>query len=220
MFPIEVWLGSLLLYSILRIPDVESTRLILTKLKPEQYEVNVLLWRLIKKSSFNKAMIIQWLIIAPLIASLDALFVYPALGFSMAWLFYGLFHLVAAANNFQLYSRIKMEGVEAIEESTRRFTASLRRLSTSKRIAFFVEMNLLDIILTAYGFIAITLFGILLGSMSIQFRAPFPYFLSIIPVNMIIVLVLYPPFRILATFIIWRRRLKFSKGESTLLTDR
>jgi len=214
MFPIDIWLSSFILYSILRIPDVESTRLILKKLKPEQYEVNALLWRLIKKTNFNGAIIIQWLLIAPLIASLDAMIVYPALGFSMAWLFYGLFHLVAAANNLQLYSRIKLEGVEAIEENTRRFTALLQGLSTSQRIIYFIGMNLLDILLTTYAFIAITLFMLLMGSVSIRYQGPFPYSLMILPLNLIIILLLYPPFRIFASLIIWRRRLKFFKGGS------
>jgi len=183
---VEVWIYSFLLYSSFRFFDAESTRLVLSKLDPELHEMNPMA-PLFKKFGFKKIMIITWLVFASGIAFLDAYVLYPSVGFPILWLVFGIFHLMAAANNYQLYFQIKILGAEMIEASTKHLIIKLKKLSPFGKVAFLIQWNFLNIFFALYGFVVLVLTSFLLSTMNISFRGPIPYLLAFAPPIMIFV---------------------------------
>jgi len=213
MFPLNIWIASFVLYSLLRIPDVESTRRVLAELDPELHEVNFLIPPLLKKIGFNKTMIVTWLVFATVIASLDAVNVYPVVGFPILWLLFGLFHLLAAANNVQLYFYTMTVGAEAVEENTKRIIATLKKLPFFEKIVFLIRMNFFNLVIAIYGVIALVLFTILLSSTEIYLKGPIPYMLLLGPPIMIIDLIMFFPTLVFGSLIISWRRLKIANDK-------
>jgi len=212
---IEIWILSFLLYSILRIPDVESTRLALAKLDPELHEMNEIVTFLFKKVGFKKTMITTWLLFASGIAFLDTYIFYPMIGFPVLWLILGIFHLMAAANNYQLHFQTEIIGAEAIEENTKCLIAMLKKLSPWRKVIFLTRWNFVNIFLALYGVFALVLTYFLLSAMNISLTGPIPYLLLVTPPIMIFDLIMFFPTIVFGNLIITRRRLKLLNDKDT-----
>lgn len=206
----NAFICSVTLYSILRSFDVWSTALCLERLDPELHEVNPIVAPLIKKIGFNKTMVITWIPLAIAIGFADAFWAYPIFGIPVLWLFFGLFHLIAAANNVQLYYHIKIFSAEVVEENARRIITVLKSLSTFKKITFLIKTNILNLFFTVYGIITLLLFSLLLSSLDISFKAPVPILLAVGPPIMVLDLILFFPTMIFGSLIISIRRLKIN----------
>jgi hypothetical protein len=203
----DAFVSSIALYSLLRTFDVWSTKLCLARLDPEMHEVNPVIAPLVKKFGFNKTMLVAWVPIAIAIGFVDAFYAYPLIGIPFLWLLFGLFHLIAAANNVQLYYQTETFGSEVIEENTRRIITMLKTLSTFRKITFLVKTNILNLFFTLYGIGALVLFSILLGSLNIYLRAPIPVLLVVGPPIMVLDLIMFFPVMIFGSLIISMRRL-------------
>lgn len=206
----DAFVCSVALYSILRCFDIWSTELCLERLDPELHEVNPIVAPLIKKIGFNKTMVITWIPFAIGIGFADAFWSYPQIGIPIWWLFFGLFHLIAAANNVQLYYHTKIFGAEVIEENTKRIITILKSLSTFKKITFLIKTNILNLFFTVYGIITLLLLSLLLSSIDIYFKAPIPVLLVVGPPIMVLDLILFFPTMIFGSLIISIRRLKIN----------
>lgn len=206
----NAFISSLMLYSVLRYVDVWSTKLCLARLNPEMHEVNPVVAPLIKKMGFNKTMLVTWIPTAIVIGFIDAFYLYPMIGIPALWLVFGLFHLIAAANNIQLYYQTKIFGVEVIEENTKRIIRMLKTMSTFSKIAFLLKTNILNLFFTIYGIVALVLFSILLSSLNIYPIAPIPILLVVGPPIMVLDLIMFFPVMIFGSLIISLRRLKMN----------
>lgn len=208
MFRFDVFVYSFVLYSCLRYFDVWSTKLCLDVLDPEMHEVNPIIAPLIKKIGFNKTMILTWLLFAIPIALIDVLFLYPVVGIPILWLLFGLFHLIAAANNTQIHFQVKIFGAEAVKENTRRVVRILKGLPLLRRITFLAKMNFLNLFLAFYGIAALTLFNFFLSATDIAIRHPIPILLAVGPPIMILDLILFFPTIVFGSIMISFRRLR------------
>jgi hypothetical protein len=204
---IDVFITSIFLYSAFRYVDVLSTKICLAKLDPKLHEVNPIAAPLFHKLGFNKTMVILWIPFALVIGIADTLVVAPVIGIPILWLFFGLFHLLAAVNNFQVYSHVKLFGAEAIEENTKHLIQTLKSLSKFKKITFLLQINLLNVFFALYGIVSLVLFSMLLGSLSISLKAPIPVLLLLAPVIMILDFIVFFPTMAFGSLIISLRRL-------------
>jgi len=91
MNTIIAFMYSLAVYSCFQSFDIFSTKLALSKLEVEKHEINPLLVFLKKRFGLNVSFLLMWLIIANLVAVLDAFYVQNVLGFPMACYFFGIF---------------------------------------------------------------------------------------------------------------------------------
>jgi len=206
----DAFVSSVTLYSLLRTFDVWSTKLCLARLNPEMHEVNPVVVPLIRKMGFNKTMLVTWIPLAIAIGFVDALYAYPLIGIPALWLVFGLFHLIAAANNIQLYYQTKIFGVEVIEENTKRIIRMLKTMSTFSKITFLLKTNILNLFFTIYGIVALILFSILLSSLNIYPIAPIPILLVVGPPIMVLDLIMFFPVMIFGSLIISLRRLRMN----------
>jgi hypothetical protein len=188
---------------------VLSTKLCLERLDPELHEVNPIVAPLITKIGFNKTMLVTWIPSAIAIGFADAF--YPLFGIPAWWLVFGLFHLIATANNIQLYYHTKIYGAEVIEENTMRIITILKSLSTFKKITFLIKTNVLNLFFTVYGIAALLLLSSLLGSLDIYFKTPVPALLVVGPPIMVLDLIMFFPTMIFGSLIISIRRLKINR---------
>lgn len=208
MFRFDVFVYSLALYSCFRYFDVWSTKLCLDVLDPEMHEVNPIIAPLVKKIGFNKTMIFTWLPFAVSIALIDALYLYPIVGIPILWLLFGLFHIIAAANNIQIHFQTKIFGAEVVEENTRALVRILKELPLLRKFTFLAKMNFLNLFLAFYGVAALTLFGILLSATDISIRHPIPILLAVGPPIMILDLIMFFPIIVFGSIMISFRRLR------------
>jgi len=170
---------------------------------------------LIKRFGFNKTMIVTSLLFASIFASLDAYYVYPVVGFPTLWLLFGVFHLLAAANNVEVYFRKKEVGPSVMEQHTKEIILKLKRLSFLRRMVFLIKISFFNFCLAIYGFVALFLFGLLLGAMDIGLKGPIPYLLLLGPPIMIIDLILLFPIMVFGSLIIsWRKFTNTTSEES------
>ncbi|MEM3770691.1 MAG: hypothetical protein QXG76_05865 [Candidatus Bathyarchaeia archaeon] len=177
------------------------------------HEINILVVPLVKKIGFNKTMIITWVPFAAFVGFIDTLCLYPQIGIPVAWLFFGLFHLIAAANNIQLYYQTKIFGAEEIEESTRRIVEMLKSLSTVGKITLWIKINILNLFFTAYGVLTLLLSIILLNSLNFYPKAPIPMLLVASPPIMMLDLLMFFPLTLFGSLILFIRRLKITKNQ-------
>lgn len=208
-----LFIASFTLYSILRLFDVLSTKLCLAKLDPKMHEVNPIVAPLIKRIGFNKTMFVTWVPIAAFIGYIDAQFAYPEIGTTIFWLFFGLFHLIACANNLQVYFQIKTFGVEVFENNTRQILRMLKKLSFPKKLIFLMKANFLNLFFAIYGILALALFTILLGSLNIYSTGPIPALLALGPPIMIVDLILFFPIMVFGSLLISFRRLRLADDD-------
>lgn len=195
-------------YSAFRYIDVWSTRLATSELNFEMHEVNPFLVPLVKKMGFKKGMIVSWLLFAIPISMVDIIIIYPLIGFPTLWIFFGLFHILAAANNIQVYFRTKAVGKDNVELNTRNLIRELRSLSTLRKIVYLMKLNFFNLCLAIYGLVALALFSMLLSFLVISFREPTSYLLFIVPPVMILDLILFFPVIVFGSIIISYRQLK------------
>ncbi len=215
MLSFYAFISSFGLYSLLRLMDVWSTKLCVARLDPELHEVNPIAAPLIKKIGFNKTMILTWIPFALVIGFIDAFFLYPVLGIIVLWLFFGLFHLIAAANNMQIYYQVKIFGQKAIEESMRRVIALLKPMSTYQKVIFVIKTNFLNLFLAIYGITTLVLFSFLIPSLSIFIRTSIPALLVIAPPIMVLDLIIFFPTLVFGSLIISMRRVRKIKEQVT-----
>lgn len=213
MFDINAFISSFLLYTLLRYFDVVSTGLCLADLDPEMHEVNPIVAPLIKKIGFYKTMLVTWVPFATLTGLMDTLYVYPIVGIPVLWLVFGLFHLIATANNFQLYFQKQIFGTEVIAENTRRIIKMLKGLSTLGKVTFLIKTNFLNLFFTFYGVAALILFQLLLSTMDIYIKGPIPILLVVGPPIMILDLIMFFPILVFGSLIISLRRLRIVNDE-------
>lgn len=207
----DAFVSSVALYSFFRYFDISTTKLCLTRLDPELHEVNPVVVPLIKKIGFNKTMLITWIPVATVIGLIDAFYLYPMIGIPTLWLVFGLFHLIAAANNLQVYYQMKIFGIEVIEENTRRIIAMLKSLTAFGKITFLIKTNILNLFFTVYGIVTLLLFSILLSSLDIYFKTPIPILLAISPPVMVLDLIMFFPVMIFGSLVISMRKLKMNR---------
>lgn len=216
MFQLDPFIASSTLYSVLRLFDVMSTKLCLAKLDPEMHEVNPIVAPLVKRIGFYKTMFVTWLPFAVVIGYIDAEFAYPAIGIPIFWLLFGLFHLIASANNLQVYFQIKTFGAQAIENNTRQTLRMLKKLSFPKKLIFLMKANFLNLFFAIYGIVALTLFMILLGTLNIYSKGPIPTLLALGPPIMIVDLILFFPIMVFGSLLISLRRLRLADDDFVL----
>jgi len=205
---VNAFVSSVALYSLLRVFDVWSTKQCLSKLDPEMHEINPIVAPLVKKIGFNKTMIITWVPFALVIASLDAMYAYPMVGIPILWLLFGLFHVIVAANNLEIYFRTRIFGAEAIEENTRRTIRILKNLPLVGKISFLMKTNVLNLFFTLYGIGALVLFSVLLSVVNVSSKGPIPILLFVGPPIMILDLIMFFPVMVFGALIISLRRIK------------
>lgn len=208
MIELYLFLYIFAFYSVLRYIDVWSTRLATTELNFEMHEVNPLVVPFVKKMGFKKAMIVTWLLFAIPISIVDIMVVYPLIGFPMLWVMFGLLHILAAANNIQVYFQTKTIGADNVELNTRNLVRKLRSLSTLGKITHLMKLNFFNLCLAIYGLAALTLTSMLLNSLVISFKEPTSFLLVIVPPVMILDLVLFFPVIVFGSIIISYRQLK------------
>jgi len=214
MLESDIFILSFFLYSAFRFFDVESTRIALRELNIEMHEVNFFVVPLTKKFGFNKAMIVTWLLFAIPIGLLDTLYMYPLIGFPPLWLLFGIFHMLAAANNVQVYFQAKEIGADNVERNAKILIRKLRELSAFRKVTYLMKVNFLHLCLTIYGLIALFLFSILLSTMVISFKAPTSFLLIFAPPIMILDLILFFPVLVFGSIVISYRQLKiFDDGD-------
>jgi hypothetical protein len=189
-----------------------STKLCLEKLDPTLHEVNPIAAPLFHKLGFNKTMIILWIPTALFIGIADTFFVAPILGIPILWLFFGLFHLFATANNLQVYSRVKEFGPEAIEENTRQLIRTLKSLSKFKKIIYLLQTNVVNLFFALYGIVTLVLFWRLIPVINISLKAPIPTLLLLAPVVMIIDFIIFFPTMAFGSLIISLRHMSADVG--------
>jgi len=182
-------------------------------LDPEIHEVNPIIASLLKRTDFNKTMLITWLLFAIPIGLADALYIYPVVTFPILWLVFGLFHVMAAANNLQIHFQMKIFGAEVVKENTMRVIKILKGLSFSDKVAFLMKTNFLNIFFALYAIVTLTFLSILLTSIDIVIRHPIPVLLAIGPPIMILDLIMFFPTIALGSLIISLRRLRTTKDE-------
>jgi hypothetical protein len=219
MNSISVFLSTVFLYSAFRLVDVYSTQLCLSKLDPTLHEVNPIAVPLFGKLGFNKTMIVIWIPFAFFIGVADTFFVAPYVGIPVLWLFFGLFHLMAAANNFQLYFHVKLFGADVIEANTKQVILTLKALPRFKKFTFLLKTNLLYIFFSIYGIASLTLFSVLLTSLQISIINSIPTLLLVAPVIMIIDFVYFFPVMAFGSLIISWRRLSIDVEQINLNTN-
>jgi len=208
---LTLWLFaySVALYSCLRLVDVWSTKLALSELSFEMHEVNTPLVALAKKYGFNRAAILLSFIAIP-IGLVDVLVIYPLVGFPIFWLYVGLFHVLAAANNVQMYFQAKIMGKESVERYTRQLVRDLKGLSAIERILYLIKMNFFFVALAIYGFFALGLFSVLLSSLEISLLRPTSYLILLGPPIMILDLISFFAVIVFGSLILARRQLKLA----------
>jgi hypothetical protein len=210
---IEMWifLYSFLTYSVMRYVDVHSTKLCLAKLDPQMHEVNPVITRFLKRMSFNKTMILTWILFAIPTAVLDTYFILSIAGFPLLCWIFGIFHLMAAANNYQLHFQIKLFGADTIKENTLRTIKMLEELPLRDKLTYLTKTNFFNIFLAAYSLVALVLLNYWINSVEIAFRFPIPVLLAFGPVIMIADLILFFPATVFGSLIISFRRLKIAR---------
>jgi len=204
---IDVFGASVVLYSIFRYFDVKSTKLCLAKLDPTLHEVNPIAAPLFRKMSFDKAMVLMWIPTALAIGLADTFIVAPIVGIPILWLFFGLFHVFATANNLQVYSRVKQFGAETIEEDTKQLMRKLKSLSKFKRITYLSQMNGLNLFFSLYGIVTLLLFWRLFPLVNVTFRAPIPVLFLLAPIIMIVDFIAFFPTMTFGSLLISLRRI-------------
>lgn len=214
---VDAFIASSILYNVFRCVDVLSTKFCLSKLDLEMYEVNPIVVFVSKKVGFDKAMLITGVLFTFLIGFADAFWVYPIIGIPLLWLLFGLFHLLAAMNNVQVYFQIRIFGAREIEESISRITDMLKPLPLFQKIIFLIKINIFNFFLTIYGIVALILFSFLFASIAnIQFRTTVPILLVVTPPVMILDLIMFFPTTIFGSLLISMRRLKINKKRPIL----
>jgi len=216
MLYLNAFISSFMLYGLLRVFDVWSTKLCLAELDPEMHEVNPIIAPLVKKIGFYKTMFVTWLPFATIIGLIDSLYAYPVVGIPILWLFLGLFHLLAAANNVQVYSQAKIFGAEIVEENTRQVIRILKRLSSFGKVAFLIRTNFLNVFLAFYGVAALVLLSVLLSVTDIIVKQPIPILLVVGPPIMILDLVMFFPTIVFGSLMISLRRLRMGNEQDVL----
>lgn len=214
MLTTHVFIYSFIAYSLLRYFDVWSTKLCLAKLDPEIHEANPIVAPLLKKIGFDKTMLLTWLLFAIPIGLADALYVDPVTTFPILWLFFGLFHVMAAANNLQIHFQMKIFGAEIVKENTMRIIKILKGLSFSGKVAFLVKTNFLNVFFALYAVATLTFLSILLTAIDITIKRPIPVLLAIGPPIMILDLIMFFPAIVFGSLMISLRRLRIANRKN------
>jgi len=218
MLTTYAFIYALIGYSLLRYFDVWSTKLCLAKLDPEIHEANPIVASLLKKIGFDKTMLLTWLLFAIPIGLADALYINPVLTFPILWFLFGLFHVMAAANNLQIYFQMKIFGAEVVKENTMRIIGILKGLPFLGKVAFLVKMNFLNVFFAFYTIITLTFLSILLTAIDITIKRPIPVLLALGPPIMILDLIMFFPTIVFGSLMISLRRLRSTKDEDLHLS--
>lgn len=218
MIVIYVFLLSFFTYSAFQWIDMRSTELALSKLDFELHEVNILLVWLTKRIGFRRTKYVMWLLFATLIGLVDTLFVWNILRFPIVCYLFGLFHLLAAANNVHIYYEAKIVGAENIERHTRYLINELRKQSPWGKIRLLIGLNAFNFFLTIYSMVAMTFSLILLNSLVLTIKEPVSLSLLYLPPLMILVLIMFFPFQVFGSLLITLRRLRSTKENESLPT--
>lgn len=214
---VNAFIASSILYNVFRSLDILSTKLCFSKLDLEMHEVNPIVVFMTKKVGFNKAMLITGIFFTALIGLIDAFWIYPTVGIPLLWLVFGLFHLIATANNFQVYFQTKIFGAKEVEESISRVIDMLKPLSRFEQVKFLIKMNIFHLFLTIYGIVALILFLFLLSLIAnVCFTVPVPILLIVTPPIMMLDLIMFFPTMIFGSLLVFRRRLKMNNKKLTL----
>lgn len=208
MFEPIIFAVSFISYSCFRYVDVVSTTYALRHLDMELHEVNPLLVPLAKKTSYRRAMILTWLLFGIPIGLGDAFISYPVLGFAGLCYLFGIFHLLAAANNVQIYFQVQNLGEEKVRQNMLNQIQTLKGLSFKGEIVYLFKMNFFEIFMSAYGFVTLILLSRLFTTLVLSFSGPTSVYLLFIPPIMILDLIWFFPISVLGSIIISRRRLK------------
>jgi len=151
---LKIFILSIATYSFLRIPDVYSTKKLSSILDLKLHEINPLVVFLNEKIGFNQTMVITWIIFAPIVGLFDYL-TSTVFNFPIFAAIFGSTHLLAAANNLQIYFKIQIEGPETVQQYTYEMIAKLRKLPRREKIIFLLKNNFYDIFLGLYCFFII-----------------------------------------------------------------
>lgn len=219
MIELLIFAISFAVYSGFRYVDIVSTAYVLRHLDLELHEVNPLIVPLAKKTGFKKAMVSLWLLFAVPIGLGDAFIIYPTLGYPALSYMLGIFHLLAAANNVQIYFQVQIVGAENVRQNTLNQIRTLKRLSLWRKVIYLVKMNFFEIFMSAYGFFALVLLSQLLTTLVLSFSEPTSLSLLFVPSIMILDLIWFFPVSVLGSIIISRRRLRLIENMETLSGD-
>lgn len=219
MVSIYVFLFSFSIYSLFQWVDVYSTRLALSKLNLEMHEINPLLVFIIKKIGFDRTVIVMWLLFATLIGSIDALYVFNILGFPTTCFLFGMFHILAAANNFEINFQTQIVGAESVERNTRFLIQMLKQQSFLGKTSLLIRLNLFKVFVATYGMVALLLLFKLFSSLVVTLKEPVSFLLLYLPPIMILALIMFFPVNAFGTFLISLRRLKLSKDDEPNISD-
>lgn len=219
MLPILVFLFSLSTYTLFQWVDIYSTRLALSKLSLEMHEVNSLLVFLTKKIGFDRATTVMWLIFAPLVGLIDAVYVFNALSFPTTCFLFGMFHVLAAANNFQIHFQTQIVGARNVERNTHLLIQMLKQQSFLEKIKLLIRLNFFKVFVAAYSLVSLLLFFQLLSSVVVTLKEAVSLFLLYLPPIMILALIMFFPVDAFGSFLISIRRLKLSKDNESNISD-
>jgi hypothetical protein len=208
MLPVYAIIYSLIGYSALRYIDVWSTKMCLARLDPQIHEVNPLMTQLLKKMDFNKTMLLTWIVFAVPISVLDTIVVNHVLGLPLLWLLFGIFHVMAAANNLQIHFKMDVFGADVVEENTKRLIIMLKNLSFWGKLVFLAKTNFLNVFFALYSVITLSFFLYLLSSIDVAFKYPIPVLFAATPFILIFDLMMFFPTIVLGSLMISIRRLQ------------
>lgn len=219
MIEIYIFFLSFCTYSAFQWMDILSTERALSKLDFELHEVNQLLVWITRKIGFRKGRYVMWLLFAPAVGLVDALVVFRISSFPLVCYLFGLFHLLAAANNWHIYYQTKIVGAENIERSTRHLVSELKKRSRWGKISLLIGLNAFNFFLMIYSMIAMSLTFILLNSVVLTIKEPVSIALLYLPPLMLLVLISFFPVQVFGSFVITLRRLRSYKENEPLTAD-
>lgn len=205
MDPILAFLYSLATYSCFQFFDISSTRIALSELELEKHEINPFLVFLNTKFGPKTSFFLMWLIIANAVALLDALYVQYVFGFTILCYFVGMFHLLATFNNLQIYYETRFVGADNFERNTEFLIRELKKRTILGKVALLTKLNLFNVFLSVFGFIALILSAKLLSVLEFRLVEQTNLFLIYFPPMMILALILFFPIKVFGMFLISRR---------------
>lgn len=219
MYNILIFVFSFSVYTAFQWFDAHSTRLALSKLSLEMHEINPILVSLSKRIGVDLALTVMALAFATFVGLVDVLYSLNAFRFPIMCFLFGMFHILAAANNLQIYFEVETIGPENFDRNTRYLIQMLKQKSFVGKIGLLIKLNLFKVFLAIYGLVSLLfLFG-LLGSLVISIEGSISSFLFYLPPIMILAFITFFPVNVFGIFLISLRRLKSRVSEVTNLSD-
>ena len=158
---------SVIVYSILRLPDQLTTAALAKKLDLQLHEVNPVITSMAKRIGLSRTFIVTWVVFAALVGTMDTVLNSVArFGIPIAALFLGTTHWLAAGHNLELEYRT--EGISPNErrKQEREFVEKLQNSNRRGRLGLLFKKDIFTVMAAILCLIVLlsALFAPLLGA--------------------------------------------------------